>query len=103
MEYRPYTAYDPSTGAVFFPKILKGFPYPTRHCPFCNEDCSIINALHVTDTPEIFKAIFMCENTKCNAYDLLERQCYLRVYYSCDEALELFETVFLRFERIEKD
>jgi hypothetical protein len=102
MTSRNYTAYDPMTGATFFPKVIDGFQYPKRYCPFCEHQCNVVNALHRLDHPEIFKAIFMCENPKCEAYDLEVKKCYVRVYYSSEEALQAFEAVFLRFERLEK-
>jgi len=103
MAYRHYTAYDAASGATFFPKILDGFPYPTRPCPVCDRECEVVNALHSADHPEIYKAIYMCENPNCDFYDLEVRKCYVRVYYSCEDAVNLFETVFLRFERLSKD
>ena len=103
MEDRHFTAYDALSGATFFPKVLDWYPYPSRPCPICEQECAVVNAIHAQDHPEAFKAIYLCENDKCDFYDLAIKKCYARIYYSCEEALNAFETVFLRFERLSKD
>jgi hypothetical protein len=97
-----YTAYDPKTGATFFPKVYPNFPYAQRFCRFCERELDVINALHNQDHPEIYKCIMICENPDCEAFDEEARKAYIRVYYSSEEALVLFESVFLRYQRIEK-
>lgn len=94
-----YGAIDARTNSPILTHIIKGFPYPSRFCSYCERELEIINAIHYENNEEIYKCIFQCFNTECGSYDEEGNMSYLRVYYSNDLALELFETVFLKIKR----
>lgn len=72
-------------------RVIEGFPYVDRHCPYCEQECSLTDAVHLMDTPEHYKALFICNNKKCGAYDEDARKAYARVYYSSQEAFDALE------------
>lgn len=94
--------YDAKTGAVVVPRVIENFPYPQRFCPFCEREITVVNAAHSIDEPIIYKCIYICDNPKCGAFDEEAKKAYARVYYSCEEALQAFETVMLKFRVEEK-
>jgi hypothetical protein len=94
-----YNAIDGLTNTPIMSKVISSFPYPQRFCPYCEQELTIANAIHVTDNEELFKCIYQCYNLECDSYDDLEDMAYLRVYYSCDEALKCLETIFLKVKR----
>jgi hypothetical protein len=63
-------------------RIIKNFPYPERFCPFCDQPLKMVDAVHVQDQPETYKALYICLNDKCGAYDEPARKAYAMVYYS---------------------
>lgn len=101
IKYAP-PAIDRDYMVTVMAKIIPGFPYPPRFCPFCQRQLEVINAIHKTGEEEIFKAIMICENPECGAFDEEAKKAYARVYYSCTEAQHIFEAVLLRARRIEK-
>lgn len=68
--------------------IIEGFPYPERHCPYCEHELDLMQAVHMQDNLEQFKAVFMCFNQACGAYDEEGHQAYARIYYSSPFAEE---------------
>lgn len=83
-------------------KIIPGFPYPEKNCPYCQRKIDLVRAIHHDETL-IYKAIFMCRNPNCEAYDETDKKAYVKVYYSCPEAIQIFETAFLPFKRKDVD
>lgn len=67
------------------------FPYPERHCPFCERELDLVEAIHLEHEPMHYKALFMCFNEECGAYEEEARQAYSRVYYSSQEAFDYLE------------
>jgi hypothetical protein len=67
------------------------FPYTKRHCPFCERELTLVEAIHIQETPEDYKALFICFNNQCGAYDEDARQAYARVYYSSERAFHMLE------------
>lgn len=80
-------------------KPINGFPYPDKYCTYCNKKCRMVDAIHVAESPEIFKALFICENEKCEAYDEPARKAYVKVYYSSEEAYQRLELHRIWYER----
>lgn len=72
-------------------KIISGFPYPKKYCKYCNKECRLVDAIHMTESPEIYKALYICENDSCEAFDEPARKAYARVYYSSEEAYQKLE------------
>lgn len=73
------------------PSKRTNFPYPERNCPFCERELTLMEAIHVTDALQDFKALFICFNKDCGAYDEAAGKAYSRVYYSSNEAFEALE------------
>lgn len=92
-------AIDSKTGVPILTATVKGFPYPERNCPFCEQELSVENAIHHPEHGEIYKCVYQCLNDQCGSYDEEAQSSYVRVYYSSDLALELFETLFLKIQR----
>lgn len=72
-------------------RIIPAFPYAHRHCPYCEQECELVNAIHIQEEPENYKALFLCQNPHCGAYDEEARSQYARVYYSSEEAFRKLE------------
>ena len=79
--------------------IIESFPYPERFCRYCEQQMEICNAIHLKDNEEVFKCIYQCYNDDCESYDEEGNMAYVRVYYSSELALQLYETVFLKIKR----
>lgn len=75
-------------------RIIPGFPYPVRYCPFCEAILKIYRAVHIMDQEENFKAVMICDNQECGSYDLEAKEAYCRVYYSSQFAYETLELIF---------
>lgn len=73
-------------------RIIPSFPYVTRHCTYCEQPCELVDAIHVQQEPEHYKALFLCQNPDCGAYDEEARCQYARVYYSSEPAFRMLET-----------
>lgn len=80
-------------------KTISGFPYPSKYCTYCNKECKLVDAIHVTDSPEIYKALYICMNDMCEAYDEPARKAYAKVYYSSEEAYQQLELHRIWFDR----
>jgi len=72
-------------------KPIPNFPYPEKMCRYCNKKCEMTDAIHVTESPEIYKALYICKNPRCDVFDEPARKAYAKVYYSSDEAYEGLE------------
>ena len=84
------------------PSKRNNFPYPQRFCPFCERELSLMEAIHVQENLEDFKALFICLNNKCGAYDEAAGQAYSRVYYSSNEAYASLEQARIVVEDLPK-
>jgi hypothetical protein len=94
-----YSAVDGRTNTVVMTQVIKGFPYPERFCVYCEQELSVENAFHAPGNEEVFKCLYQCLNTDCGAYDEEGNMSYVRVYYSCTLAYELYESLFLKIKR----
>jgi len=86
-----------------FGKIINDFPYPEKQCTYCNKKCTLVDAIHVAESPEIFKALYICMNDKCDAFDEPARKAYAKVYYSSEEAYQKLELHRIWFDRKKLD
>jgi hypothetical protein len=93
-----YPAYDADLHAPVMSRVIPGYSYPERFCPYCERKVQVINAIHAEGDEEVYKAIMVCMNDECGAFDEPAKKAYLRVYYSCELAREMFEVVLLRFQ-----
>jgi hypothetical protein len=71
--------------------IIPLFPYVERHCPYCEQPCELVDAIHLQEEPEHYKALFLCQNDKCECYDEEAKSQYARVYYSSEPAFRRLE------------
>lgn len=72
-------------------KVYSNFPYTIRYCPYCERQLTVHRALHIRDEMEHYKAVLICLNPKCEAYDEEAREAYVRVYYSSEKAYNILE------------
>ena len=79
--------------------MIDGFPYPMQYCPYCERDCILQAAFHVIDEEHHFKAVYVCDNTNCGAFDEDAKSAYVKVYYSSQESYEKLEGTLLRVPR----
>ncbi len=80
-------------------KVIPGFPYLDKHCTYCNKKLQLVDAIHVTESPEIYKALYICMNDRCEAFDEPARKAYAKVYYSSEEAYEKLEIHRIWYDR----
>lgn len=80
-------------------KKIDGFPYAERFCPFCERELTLEKAAHIAEEPMHYKALYLCHNPSCGAYDEDAGKAYARVYYSSQEAFEKLELTRLLYER----
>lgn len=80
-------------------KPIPNFPYPDKYCTYCNKKCQLVDAIHVAKSPEIYKALYICMNDKCEAFDEPARKAYAKVYYSSEEAYDQLELHRIFYDR----
>lgn len=68
--------------------VIDGFPYVKRECIYCASPMKIWRAMHIQDRLEDYKAVLVCDNPKCGAYDEECKEAYIRVYYSSQFAYD---------------
>lgn len=78
-------------------KRIAGFPYPVKFCVYCNKEMLLVKTLHIQESPENFKAIYVCYNTRCEAYDEPAGRAYVKVYYSTERAASMLDNITLHF------
>lgn len=76
----------------FFDEVLRqdmidGFPYPEKECAVCKSTLRLSRVAHIQDSPENYKALYLCVNPSCDAYDV-GKQAYTKVYFSSQLAYE---------------
>jgi len=76
---------------------IQGFPYPEKFCVYCNKPMTLVKTLHVIDAAEHYKAIYVCYNASCEAYDEEAERAYVKVYYSSELAAENLDRIMLHF------
>lgn len=82
---------------VFSTHLINGkmtdFPYPVKQCYYCNKDLTLMKAIHIIETPYEYKAIYVCFNKSCAAYDELAEKAYVKVYYSSQNAANILDDI----------
>lgn len=58
---------------------------------------SLVKTLHLIDRPENYKAIFVCYNKSCQAFDEAAERAYVKVYYSSEIAARYLDGIMLHF------
>lgn len=64
----------------------KDFPYKELNCPFCERELTMVEAIHIESELEHYKALYICFNPECGAYDEAARRAYAKIFYSSPEA-----------------
>lgn len=85
--------------APAIPRLIPGFPYTQKFCPYCERELILVNATHLYDAPEHYKAIMICYNFDCGYIDMPCREAYVKAYYSSQLAADRLWSVLLSFER----
>jgi len=80
-------------------KRIANFPYPEKFCTYCNKKCDLVDAIHVTAQPENYKALYICQNPRCDAFDDVAREAYAKVYYSSNESYAQLEMQRIYFDK----
>lgn len=78
---------------------INGFPYPEKFCRFCEQEMNLISAIHLVDEKEHYKALFVCGNHDCPAWNEEAKKAQAHVYYSSNEAFLALETHQIWFQR----
>jgi hypothetical protein len=76
---------------------IPGFPYPKKNCVYCNKDMTLVKTLHVVNMQEHYKAVYVCYNTSCEAFDEAAERAYVKVYYSSELAAQYLDRIMLHF------
>ena len=84
-------------------RIIPGFPYAERRCPYCEHKLVIANAVHDNDSAEHYKAVYIDANKDCPIFDMEAQQCYAKIYYSSTYAAHKFENVKFPVKRWEQE
>ncbi len=85
------------------PRIINGFPYVERVCEYCRRDMKMVSAIHLSEDPKEYKALFVCFNEQCKAYDEEAQMAYKRVYYSSERAYKMLELNRIWFPSMRKE
>lgn len=72
-------------------KKIDFFPYPERFCPFCERTLECVDAIHISREQEHYKALYMCMNDQCGAFDMEAKKAYARIYFSSEEAYRILQ------------
>jgi len=80
-------------------KKIEGFPYPEKYCAYCRNKLSLIDAVHILSEPQSFKALFLCANPSCDAYDEPGRKAYAKIYYSSEHSYRVLEGHRISYDR----
>lgn len=83
-------------------KRLPDFPYPEKNCVYCSKFMTMVKTYHLVDSPEDYKAIYVCYNPSCDAYDEPAEKAYVRVYYSSKKAAFSLDRIRSKIEQPEK-
>jgi hypothetical protein len=68
--------------------IIEGFPYPEKVCRHCDKKMDLYKVIHIIDAEEEFKAVYLCTNDKCPAYDFPAKKAHVVMYFSSDNAFD---------------
>src|SRR5690349_561808 len=87
-----------------FGKVIDGFPYIERYCPYCERKMTLVNAIHIQDDPMHYKAVLICMYHLCPHMD--RDPCgdaYVRIYYSSQYAADELTRTLLKYWRPSKE
>lgn len=80
-------------------RIIPGFPYPQKVCPYCMKTLVVVNAVHWEGDQYQYKALYLDPNGDCPVYDEGAKQAYARIYYSGEDAYAYFHDVMIPVQR----
>jgi hypothetical protein len=80
---------------------VAGFPYKEKFCRHCEHEMSLMKVVHMEEM-EHYKALYICENPLCKAYDFPARKAHAHVYYSSEVAFQNLELNRIMYQREEK-
>jgi hypothetical protein len=91
--------------AFFFDEVLKqemigGFPYPEMLCRVCGSEMRLARVAHMQENPEHYKALYLCVNDSCDAYDV-GKKAYTKMYFSSELAYEKLGFLMMALPRRE--
>lgn len=84
---------------IIMGKVLDKFPYPTKICPYCMKELTVVNAIHWEKDIYQYKALYLDPNADCYVYDEGARQAYARIYYSSEDAYNAFHNIGIPVQR----
>lgn len=73
------------------------FPYPEKSCIYCKKNMTLVKTLHFHEFPANYKAIYVCYNKSCPAFDEPAERAYVKVYYSNEYAAKHLDGILLHF------
>lgn len=83
-------------------RVISGFPYPAKTCPYCNAILVVVNAIHWRGDEHQYKALYLDPNAECPVYDEGAMKAYARVYYSSEDSFAYFRDVKIPVKRWSK-
>jgi hypothetical protein len=72
---------------------FSNFPYAEKFCAYCNKNMTLVKTYHLADFPADYKAIYVCYNSSCEAYDEPAQRAYVKVYYSSELAASMMDNI----------
>lgn len=84
-------------------RVIEGFPYPEKICPYCFKKMVVVNALHWEGDKYQYKALYLDPNADCPVYDEGAMQAYARIYYSSEDAFNYYRDVQIPVQRWGRD
>lgn len=83
-------------------KKIENFPYPEKFCRHCEREMSLERAIHMNELLD-YKALYICKNPNCPAFDFPAHKAHAHVYYSTPDAFKNLELHRIMYQREEKD
>lgn len=92
---------------IFSTKLVEcryaDFPYPKKLCIYCNKMMTLTKTLHLVNSPSDYKAIYICYNKSCDAYDEPASKAYAKVYYSSPRAAKYLDGINVGVQQPRKE
>lgn len=71
---------------------ISGFPYKQQFCRYCEREIFPERVIHQLNK-EHYKAIYVCKNTNCGAFDEPAKKAYVKEYYSSNQAFKMLQII----------
>ena len=92
-EHIPYITHENLFSLGVLETRYPFFPYPEKECLYCSKNMELVKTIHIKDYPFEYKAIFVCYNATCEAYDEAAHKAYVKVYYSSELAASRLDSI----------